>query len=255
MQRKMIVLAASVLLGSMLAGCTANNDGVRPKNVNDANRITNRDNGMMRGMNRADNAADFPNMTMDEKLANKIAKMKEVRNAYVLLTNNNAYVGVSLENNTRGGRMPNGAANNGYTGTGLTDPTGITGPAGLTGRGDMTGPLGTRGAADRTGIAGTTGTTNMTGRTGMTGRAGMFGANDNNLNDELKAKIAKNVQKAAPNVKNVYISANPDFVGRMTNYWDEVRAGNPIQGFASEFGEMVNRLFPANAASRPAGTR
>lgn len=61
---------------------------------------------------------------------------------------------------------------------------------------------------------------------------------------EIKAKIAAEVKKHDARIKDVYVSANPDFVERASFYADEVRAGHPIKGFVNEFSTMVGRIFP-----------
>jgi YhcN/YlaJ family sporulation lipoprotein len=66
---------------------------------------------------------------------------------------------------------------------------------------------------------------------------------------DVKAKIAEQVKAQRPNIQNVYVSANPDFVGRMNNYARDLNAGKPVEGFMEEFNTMVQRLFPANAAN------
>ncbi|WP_042163750.1 YhcN/YlaJ family sporulation lipoprotein [Paenibacillus gorillae] len=68
------------------------------------------------------------------------------------------------------------------------------------------------------------------------------------LTAKVKQDIADEVKKLHPNVKNVYVSANPDFVTRMNSYTNDVKLGHPIQGFVAEFNAMAERLFPANAA-------
>lgn len=68
------------------------------------------------------------------------------------------------------------------------------------------------------------------------------------LTEQVKADIAKEVKRMHPTVENVYVSANPDFVGRMNSYMNDVRLGHPIQGFVSEFNAMAERIFPANAS-------
>ncbi len=71
------------------------------------------------------------------------------------------------------------------------------------------------------------------------------------LTDHLKEKIAAEVKKVKPDTRHVYVSTNPDFVGRMTSYMEDARAGHPIQGLIAEFNAMVERVFPERAA----GTR
>jgi hypothetical protein len=64
---------------------------------------------------------------------------------------------------------------------------------------------------------------------------------------EMKDRIAAEVKKHNANIKNVYVSANPDFVERADYYAREVRAGHPLKGFAKEFGTMVERIFPTHS--------
>lgn len=69
------------------------------------------------------------------------------------------------------------------------------------------------------------------------------------VTSEIKDKIANQVKSMSPSVANVYVSSNPDFLGRMEGYANNVRAGHPIQGFLTEFNALVERVFPA-----PSGT-
>lgn len=66
---------------------------------------------------------------------------------------------------------------------------------------------------------------------------------------DVKDKIAVQIKKADPNITNVYVSANPDFVERANVYAEEFRAGHPLRGFANEFRIMVERLFPTRSGS------
>jgi YhcN/YlaJ family sporulation lipoprotein len=69
------------------------------------------------------------------------------------------------------------------------------------------------------------------------------------LMDATKDKIADQVKSMSPSVENVFVSTNPDFLGRMESYASEARNGHPIQGLLAEFNAMVERVFPA-----PSGT-
>ncbi|MED1738459.1 YhcN/YlaJ family sporulation lipoprotein [Bacillus swezeyi] len=71
------------------------NDGT---NVNDRRDVNNR-------MNVTDNRnqnQDNNNMEVADKAADKVAELKEVRNANVIVTENNAYVAVVLKGNPKG---------------------------------------------------------------------------------------------------------------------------------------------------------
>lgn len=67
------------------------------------------------------------------------------------------------------------------------------------------------------------------------------------LTREMKDKIAAEVKKAEPGLRNIYVSANPDFVERADFYAREFRAGHPLKGFANEFRTMVERMFPTRS--------
>ena len=64
------------------------------------------------------------------------------------------------------------------------------------------------------------------------------------LTRDVESKISKQVKKADKNVDHVYVSTNPDFYDRVRDYTEDVRRGHPVRGFASEFSDMVQRVFP-----------
>lgn len=77
----------------------------------------------------------------------------------------------------------------------------------------------------------------------------VLGDNHNTEEDlaaELEDKIAEKVRDADNDIKNVYVSLNPDFVERMTGYRTKINEGEPVEGFFEEFTESVRRVFPDN---------
>jgi len=62
--------------------------------------------------------------------------------------------------------------------------------------------------------------------------------------DALEIKIADEVKATDPDIKNVYVSVNPDFAERMTEYGDKINAGEPVEGFFEEFTQSVRNIFP-----------
>ncbi|MDB5052910.1 MAG: hypothetical protein JWM44_960 [Bacilli bacterium] len=64
------------------------------------------------------------------------------------------------------------------------------------------------------------------------------------LSREIENKIAEQVRATDPNIKNVYVSTNPDFVNRVNTYVRDVQQGRPITGFFEEFNRMIQRIFP-----------
>jgi hypothetical protein len=73
---------------------------------------------------------------------------------------------------------------------------------------------------------------------------------EDEITKEMKAKIADEVKKNAPQIDAVYVSANPDFVERVNVYAKEARAGHPLKGFVDEFRIMVERIFPTRSDTK-----
>ncbi|WP_154896327.1 YhcN/YlaJ family sporulation lipoprotein [Paenibacillus illinoisensis] len=72
-------------------------------------------------------------------------------------------------------------------------------------------------------------------------------SSDDNTSEEIKGKVAAKIKQFAPNVENVYVSANPDFVDHVQTYADDIRNGKPVSGMIDTFQSMVERIFPTNA--------
>jgi YhcN/YlaJ family sporulation lipoprotein len=152
-------------------------------------------------------------MEISNKIADRLTSMDEVDTATVLLTDDNAYVAVILDNGT---------------GYGTTN-------------------LGRNVGKANTNRSGTGRTPNAMGNNATTDRMGRQGTSqgNNGITDALKADIAQKVKSVHPNVQNVYVSANPDFVGRMRGYGERFQDGQPIRGMINEFNTLVNRIFPS----------
>ncbi|MGE7623008.1 YhcN/YlaJ family sporulation lipoprotein [Viridibacillus sp. NPDC096237] len=63
-------------------------------------------------------------------------------------------------------------------------------------------------------------------------------------NKEIEKKIADLAKEIDTNLKNVYVSLNPDVVKQMNDYRDKINANEPIEGIFKEFSDMVKRVFP-----------
>ncbi|MGM0878923.1 MAG: YhcN/YlaJ family sporulation lipoprotein [Bacillota bacterium] len=64
------------------------------------------------------------------------------------------------------------------------------------------------------------------------------------VTDRLENKIADQVRDTDPDIRNVFVSSNPNFVDRMTDYGERINEGDPIEGLFEEFTETVRRVFP-----------
>lgn len=250
-------VSAAILLGAIsLTGCgaghSANDGNMQTKNVRgDGGRI--HVNAVQNNRNGAgDN--DFGSMEISRELADRVAAMPEVRSANVIQVGRSAYVAVMLENAAGGMHTRNtgdmigrgtAAGTPGMTGTGgsmagipkSTTGTGTVGGTGMTNSGSISGSNGMMSRANPGGSIGTRSVNDQ----------GTAAQDTDTLPAEVKSKIAAEVHKADRNIKNVYVSANPDFVDRADYYAREFRAGHPLKGFANEFRIMAERIFPTHS--------
>lgn len=226
MHKKMIALSAGVLLSTMLVGCSENQGDLGNKNIRsnsiryDANgnllkdkrfaddqmNEMNRVNGRRLNSNNVIGSHKNYRMEMSEKIAEQITEMDAVKLSYVLLTDHNAYVAVSLDENEPAGDSKLMSRTN-------------------------TGYMGKEGAR-------------------MSRRMSSLSTGQDMLTEQIKDDIANEVKRLRPSVEHVYVSANPDFVGRMNAYMNDVKLGHPIQGFIAEFNSMAERIFPAKSGDK-----
>ncbi|GAB1159047.1 hypothetical protein YWY31_50720 [Paenibacillus illinoisensis] len=75
-------------------------------------------------------------------------------------------------------------------------------------------------------------------------------SSDDNTSEEIKGKVAAKIKQFAPNVENVYVSANPEFVDHVESYAKDIRNGKPVSGMIDTFQSMVERIFPTNAMNQ-----
>lgn len=220
MRKQMVALSAGVLLSVMLTGCMEKqgdlgNKNIRSNNIRkDANgnllmdkrfaddqmNEMNRVNGRRLNSNNVIGSHKNYRMEMSEKMAEAVTKLDAVKSSYVMLTDHNAYVAVSLdEDEPKGNTKIMSRTNSGYLGKEGVD---------------------------------------------MSRRMSSMSTGQDKLTDQIKDEIASKVKRLRPSVEHVYVSANPDFVGRMNSYMNDVRLGHPIQGFIVEFNAMAERIFP-----------
>lgn len=148
-------------------------------------------------------------------------EINDVDRAYVLTTNNNAYVAVVMDDDRREGRNTNRSNVKNRTNQGNLGNLGDN-------RNNTQTDTTRRGTADN----------DLHNRT--------FIGRDDNISEELKRDIAEIVRSVDQNIDNVYVSTNPDFVDLTNNYIDDINTGRPIRGFFEEMGNMIERIFPQN---------
>ncbi|MBP2257370.1 YhcN/YlaJ family sporulation lipoprotein [Virgibacillus alimentarius] len=224
---------ASVALATTLAlvGCgTANDDANRDNGAtnNDADnnveqtRYNDRADNNTRNVRDNDNRNDRVNDAQDrnrdndrrynvsKQAADKITdKVDEIDRAYVLTTDNNAYVGAVLNNDDNDNNNNHNDRNN----------DGVTNNDGINNTGDLN-------------------------RKNNNTRNNDNENNDNDVTDEVKQQITDVVKSVDNDIDNVYVTTNPDFIDLTNDYANEARNGNPIGGFFDQFGDMIERVFP-----------
>lgn len=163
--KKTWMIFSTILLCSALMGC-----GTKEKKDTTNNSESNKP----IEENTDETANDKANLELADKASEKIAELEEVESATVILTDNNAYVGVVLNKKADGTEIKEGSEEL----------------------------------------------------------------------DELYAKIRKELSMTNADVKNVYISINPEFVDRMKDYGKKIEEGKPVEGLFEEFSELVKRVFP-----------
>lgn len=223
MRKRIMALSAGVLLSTMLVGCSDNQGDLGNKNIrsnsirydangnllrdkrfaNDQMNEMNRQNGRRLNSNNVIGSHKNYRLEMSDAIAESIKKMGAVKSCYVMLTDENAYVAVSL------------------------DEEGPSGDPNMMSRSNM-------GRQDENGVR-------------MNKQMSGLSTGYDKLTDQIKDDIASEVRRLRPDVNQVYVSANPDFVGRMNAYMQDVKLGHPIQGFVAEFNAMAERIFPAKA--------
>jgi YhcN/YlaJ family sporulation lipoprotein len=213
-----------------LAGCATDNnnqeDGAMGDNnleqtgFNDTNdgMNDNRDYGMRRTSERdqdRDGTArnnDNNQYEVADEAADKITEqVDEIDRAYVLTTENNAYVAAELDvdRSDRNDRDGQGAGNNNRN----TDQD----------------------AQNKT--------ENLSRNNPNNGNNDRF---DDQLSDDVKEEISDVVQSVDSDIDNVYVTTNPDFLDLTNNYADDMNNGEPVEGFFDQIGNAIERLFPQN---------
>lgn len=206
---------------------TRNQDGTNQKgsltdNISNRNNTGNNDRnnkGNNEGYKTGDNDRDKESYEISDEAADKIvSEINEIESAYVLTSNDQAYVAARLDSNSNQG------TNNTQ---GKTDRSGNSNQASK----EDNNKAGNATKGDR-------GNNNMSRTDDM--RKG------EDVTDEVKEKITKIVQTTNPNIENVYVTTSPDFIDLVNNYSDDMDNGKPIRGMFDQVGNMIERVFPQN---------
>lgn len=269
-------LIGSAVLFISLTGCGANdnaegngNNGEQQAQVNQARpRALQKEQGGDR------------TLRMNDRAEQNVERIKEVKDAHVIISNNDAYVAVRLANNNDSGN--NNGQNTG-TGTGQAGTMGTRNggnnnknTTGNDGEGQSFMENGTvnqngdNGIIDGKGDAGNGQSralgngnnnnrengTNNTG-TNNTGNTNTVGENNNTgtatrinqytgVSNAFEQKIADQVRKADNKIHRVYVSVNPDFYSTMDTYSKDIRADRNRDNLFMDFNNTITNFFGVN---------
>lgn len=186
------------------------NKGPVDRGITTKDNNTRRNNNTTNINNRHTNNKTTQNRyDVSKEAADKITKeVSEIHHAYVLTTDNNAYVAAVLDNDERHQNRMN------------HDPR--TGDTNI----NKDNNLRTRDVSDR--------------------RMNDVTDNGAELTDGVKNKIADIVQSIDNNIDNVYVTTNPDFADLTNDFMNDVDNGKPVRGFFDQIGNMIERVFPQN---------
>ena len=176
-RKYLLGLLSTILSVGFLFGCNDKKDEAEPdpteepseqKAQNKRNNNDLRDVGYQPDRDQNDNVDNNQTrLKVADEAADRIAKLDEVDNANVIVTNRNAYVAVVLKNEANGE---------------VTDP--------------------------------------------------------------LKEKISDQVRATDRDIRNVYVSSDPDFVNRMEGYGNRINEDATRNGLFEDFTETIRRVFP-----------
>ncbi|MGM8366739.1 YhcN/YlaJ family sporulation lipoprotein [Virgibacillus sp. W0181] len=220
-----IVVAA---LFTLLIGCQANTDDNMEEGRMDNDNMFERTGyndemdreGRMNDLNdnfngnNANNNNDNNNNQYDvaDKAADKITdQIKEIDQAYVLTTDNNAYVAAMLDNDSN--RNNNNRMNENGTNNNQNNNDGINGMFDNNANNNNNNTGNNRGNGDE-------------------------------LTDDVKSKIKDIVQSVDKDIDNVYVTTNPDFADLTNNYINDMDEGRPVRGMFDQIGNAIERIFP-----------
>lgn len=230
---KLKLYSMAIVFILLLVGCnngqndTNNNDNIEPTRYNDNNindrNIRDQGTGMRRDGTTNINNRNIDNRNIDNRnntnretryeiskeAADRITdEIQEIHHAYVLTTDNNAYVAAVLDNDDRHEARMNNRNNTNRN------------------NGDLTGE---RNIND--------------GNLHQNRDNRDEGAE---LTNEVKDKIADIVRSVDRDIDNVYVTTNPDFADLTHDYMNDFHEGKPVRGFFDQIGNMIERVFPQN---------
>ena len=243
--KKSLILAGCAAITFGLAGCGANNNAANDNNDDGQQRV--QTNQVGRGP-----ATEENRLQLADRAERQVEQMKEVSDAHVIISNNNAYVAVRLAGNDNNAGAGNNMDNNGNANVNnALDGNGKT--FGENGRVDQEdNRAGNDGIIDGKGDAGNGNRQNA--GTDNGGDNNMFGTgngNDTNTGTDrntvggngLEREIEQKVRQANAGIDNVYVSVDNNAYDRMGTFADDIRNNRNMDGMFDNFSNTMGNFF------------
>jgi YhcN/YlaJ family sporulation lipoprotein len=85
--------------------------------------------------------------------------------------------------------------------------------------------------------------------TAVVGNTALIGVNfasqyKGQMTTRIKDMVSERAKKAAPSIKNVAVTADPDLLTRIKSISSKLETGGGANGISTEFSEIVNRIKP-----------
>lgn len=205
------IISTFVLIGLFIAACSyySGDKGSNSKNYTKLSDPNLQNGSRMYGSNQAGGKVIHSNSELrySRELSNKLTKLPGVRSAIVMLTERNAYTAVLIDNAVNGTRGPKAKQETDHSGVSLNQPV-----------------------------------ENWRLATGINNYETV--QNHVDIAAPFKQKIAITLRATNPKIREVFISANRDFINQLNAYaiessWGEHNLNHRIR----EFNETANRLF------------
>jgi hypothetical protein len=223
--RFFIILSTFALLGLLVATYDSYGVDIRGKSPNyvNLNDPALKNSSKMYGSSQPGGLVIHNNSKLEysRELSNKVASLNGVRSAMVMLTDRNAYAAILIDNSVNGtrGTYSKNETNNTGTSFGTYDPDTLN-----------------------------QATENWRLASGINNYETV--QNHEDIRSAFKQRIAILLRAANPNIHNVFISANRDFINQMTAYAIDSNWGNTsLDNRLHEFNGTANRLFGIPEAS------
>ncbi len=205
----------------LLTSCYQENKGLSNAQINEKTNYAARENDVKHQKERSYQTQQiYGSVTHDAKelgyssfLSNEVSKVHGVNTAIVLMTDQHAYVAIIIDNSISGTKGKQRETNNRGTIVGMYD-TRTPYSDGI-----PPGDLHSGANNQETSI------------------------HHDFLTHQFKQSIAEKIRVLQPSIKDVFISANRDFINSMNRYWIEHTTTHSLHSYIPEFNQLVNRVF------------